>query len=54
MNREIMQTEYNDIKSIIKDLETKRSELGNDLVDAKILKLTERIRRIEIEIEQIK
>ena len=31
-----MQTEYNNIKSIIKDLETKRDELGNDLVDAKI------------------
>lgn len=49
MNRQIMQTEYNNIKSIIKDLETKRDELGNDLVDAKILKLKERIKQIEIQ-----
>ena len=49
MNWEIMQTEYNNIKSIIKDLETKRDELGNDLVDAKILKLKERIKQIEIQ-----
>ena len=52
MNREILQTEYNDIKSIIRDLEAKRNELGNDLVDAKILKLKERIQQIEIEIHE--
>ena len=49
MNQEILQTE-NDIISIIKDLNTKRDELGNDFVDAEILKLNERIKEIKNQI----
>jgi hypothetical protein len=44
----------NGIKDVIGDLETKRSELGNDSVDKAISKAREEIRRLQIEIEQIK
>ena len=52
MNIEL-KTQYNDIKSIIRDLEMKRDVLGNEKVDALILKLNDKLKKIEIENEQI-
>jgi len=53
MNLELLQIQRKDLKKIIDDLETKRDTLGDDLVDAEILKFKEKIKQIENKIEKI-
>ena len=43
-----LKIQYNDIKSMISDLETKRDELGHEKVDALISDLNNKLKKIEI------
>jgi hypothetical protein len=54
MNVEFLKNKREDVKQIIKNLDTdiSRNELGKEVVDAKILKLKEEIERLEIQIKQ--
>lgn len=54
MKVELLKTKITDLKQHIKnlDVDTSRNELGNEVVDAQILKSKEEIKRLEIQIEQ--
>ena len=42
-----LKIQYNDLKSMIRDLETKRDELGSEKVDASISDLNNKLKKIE-------
>lgn len=54
MNAEFLKNQRINKEQIIKDLDTdiKRNELGDEVVDAKILKLKEEIEILDIQIKQ--